>query len=149
MNRKGLVILLVSILIIGCGSKEEPLPWNVIESNINIEGDNRIKMKLEDATISPTGANIKICNNSDTTIYFGTEYFIQIYMDKEWYDIDAVSDWTLESFELKAGQEYSFQNDWTSYYGTLPSGKYRIIKAYNSDVEKKLHSGYVFCTFDI
>ena len=131
----------------GCGIKEaSQYPWKITESERDIRNaDDRIVLQAEKASVTAEGMRISIQNNSDAEITFGTEYFIQLREDGSWYDIDADTDWTMELMAAEPGQVYEEELDWSSYYGELPPGTYRIVKEY----EKAGMESFMFCEFDV
>lgn len=140
--------LIFSVLCFtGCGTDEElQYPWTITESEQRIQNeDENITLQIDENSITTQGARITLQNSSSAAVSFGKEYFIQLLKDNAWYDIEAVADWTLELIEIQPNQKYEENLDWSSYYGELPSGTYRIVKKYDkSDV-----SSYVFCQFEI
>src|SRR5699024_9992635 len=76
---------------------------------------------------------------------FGTEYFIEVREDGPWYDIDADTDWMMELMAAEPGKVYEEELDWSSYYGELPPGTYRVGK----ESEKARTESFSFCEFDV
>lgn len=114
---------------------------------MDIKNENEyIVIQLADDTLTTKGAQLTLYNNSEKDISFGSEYFIQIYRNNSWYDIEVGNlDWTLELGILKPNHEHTVELDWHSIYGELPSGRYRIVKEYEQE-----NQAYVaFCEFEI
>ena len=120
-------------LFLGGYSGNEYYPWSLTKSSMDIKNDtDAISIRFSDGSLTSTGAQLTVCNNSDSEIDFGSEYSIQLYKDNSWYDIDAGAvDWTGELFTVSAGDQYEAEIDWTAIYGELPVGKYRIVKKYS------------------
>lgn len=135
--KKIAILALACILALafsGCGySGNEDYPWSLTKSSMDIKNDtDAISIRFSDGSLTSTGAQLTVCNNSDSEIDFGSEYSIQLYKDNSWYDIDAGAvDWTGELFTVSAGDQYEAEIDWTAIYGELPVGKYRIVKKYS------------------
>ena len=135
--KKILILALACILALafsGCGyAGNKEYPWSLTKSSMDIKNDiDTISIRFSDGSLTSTGAQLMVCNNSDFEIDFGSEYSIQLYKDDSWYDIDAGAvDWTGELFTVTAGDQYEAESNWATIYGELPAGKYRIVKEYS------------------
>ncbi len=140
------VILIVNA--VGCDSDiNTEYPWSITKSNMDIKNENEyIVIQFADDTLTTKGAQLTLYNNSEKDISFGSEYFIQIYRNNSWYDIEIGDvDWTGELVTVESNREYTVEFDWNSIYGELPSGRYRIVKEY-----KQANQPYFsFCEFEI
>ncbi len=83
---KKILIILLGVIIVfaitGCSVKKssDKLNDNIKigkESNINIT-DKNITLKIKEGTLTNTGAVIVLDNNSDITISFGEDYWLEI-----------------------------------------------------------------------
>jgi len=120
------------------------LPWVLKERrNITISEEN-ILLTTVSKTISSKGATFSISNVCKEDISFGTEYWLQVRINDEWFDIDVAVDWTLELFEVHSGEEVDVAVDWSEIYGVLPNGEYRLIKEFSLSSAVNF---YVSCEF--
>ena len=141
------ILLLAFILCLSACANDEPqYPWDIIESKkaiINV--DENISLQVVEESLTASGMLIKISNQGVEEIFLGREYCIQILVNDVWYDIDATTDWTLELTCVEPNQKYEEEIEWSSYYGELPQGKYRIVKEY----EESSIKSYIFSEFEI
>jgi len=130
------VLIAAGILLLflaACASNNTMLPhWELTEDTL-VTSDNSDELLFEivDDTLTPSGATFIIKNTGDKEITFGQMYSVQIYIKNKWHKIEIYTDWTLELFTLQPDETYSFDADWTQLYGSLPNGKYRLIKEFS------------------
>lgn len=130
------IAILAALLILnlaGCNTDiSGEYPWSVTKTNVDTTSENAdIKLQLVDGTLTSKGAELVLYNNSNMAISFGADYFIQLQRDNSWYDIEIESlDWTAILLTVESDSEYTFEVDWSSIYGELPSGTYKLIKEY-------------------
>jgi len=147
-----LIIILCIIFLTACGLVKDDIhikenALSVEKSDKDIENSNSdIMMFIFDETLTPNGTKLSMHNESKQDVSFGRQYFIQILIEDEWYDIIIPPvDWTLELITLEPGQEQTFVLNWSFIYGELPAGTYRIIKEYKMDSSTL----FAFCEFEI
>lgn len=150
--RKKLCIAALAVMLIvtaaGCRSHTDAeYPWSITKSTMDEKSENEhIVMQLADDTPAATGARFTLHNTGEQDISFGSEYAILIYVNDAWYDIEIGDvDWTGELITVEAGGAYTAELDWSSVYGELPAGRYRIVKEYNQENQAHLAS----CEFEI
>lgn len=90
---------------------------------------------LENVTLyfekySATGGDIEIANFSDKELQCGQEYYLMVYRDGTWEDLEQTAEgaWDDIAYGLPQGETTILPTDFTYLYGTLESGKYRIVK---------------------
>ena len=132
-----LLLLFGAALSAACGQKEDAA------------ADAAVTLQIAEDSLTKTGARITLYNGSDSEIQFGCSYFLQTLQGEAWSDIDGEQDWTLELIVLEPGQSYEETLDWSSYYGELPAGTYRIVKAYHIGDISETEESYVKCEFHI
>lgn len=123
----------------GCQKEEktQSYPWDIVPSERAIpENEGAVTLRITDDSLTAQGAQAVLHNGGDSAIELGEEYFIEIQVEDTWYEIDAVTDWTLTLFTLESGQELELTLDWSSYYGELPPGTYRLAKECEAAGEK-------------
>lgn len=134
MNRKYLKVLsifLVMILVTACtGKKGSSDAKREKDKEIKQSNDNIVFMSVKNKNNIIEGVSkveVNVINNTEKTLSFGMDYFLQKYIDDNWVDVpfdDSVID---VACLIDSKKERSFECE----FGTeLESGKYRIIKSY-------------------
>ncbi|MBN2878047.1 MAG: hypothetical protein JXN65_00250 [Clostridia bacterium] len=153
MKKIRILILILCLLLLASCDIGKVNRFSV-GNNVNVEkstkdiqnSNNNIVMTILENTLTTNGANLSIRNEGNQDISFGSQYFIQVLIDDSWYDIIIPQvDWTMELITLEPGQEQTFELNWSSVYGNLSTGTYRIVKEYRAESV----SSYVFCEFEI
>lgn len=93
------------------------------ENNVTIEGDN--------TTISSKSITIIITDNNTEHFAQGVEFRVQKKVNKEWEDLEYVSDdlsWIDIAYEVNEDNQLILKLDIEKYYGKLSNGLYRIVK---------------------
>ena len=121
----------------------------VVSASEDAAADAAVTLQIAEDSLTKTGARITLYNGSDSEIQFGRSYFLQTLQEEAWSDIDGEQDWTLELIVLEPGQSYEETLDWSSYYGELPAGAYRIVKTYHIGDISETEESYVKCEFHI
>ena len=110
--------------------KDEYL-WRIgHENKLIFDTKSGLKLTLKNGTLTPTGATFILKNAGRDVVYYGSKYFLQILLDKKWFNIEEYTDWTLELYHLSPGEETEIPVDWSNYYGELPYGNYRFVKEF-------------------
>ena len=120
-----LLLLLVPAWLFPQGKR---YPWKIGgESTLPLVDSEEICLTLEEGTLSPAGASFLLQNSSEETISFGAEYSIQIWIRGGWQDIslEDPSFWPLYT-RLAAPGKHTLSIDWSTRYGPLPPGRYRL-----------------------
>lgn len=128
-----LLVLLVSLLFLSACSSNHSMtyPFDIrVENTWAIQDDSDIVFSIAEDTLTPSGVNYTMQNNSDQPFYFGSPYFIQYKFDETWYSFIDEADWTMELYQLDPGKSLTFSADWTYLYGALPAGQYRFVKPF-------------------
>lgn len=115
------------------------------ENTLVFESINKVFLEIDEETLTAAGATFIIKNESSNQISIDKQYSIQILINEKWHHIDVNGDWTLESISILPDEDYLFAEEWTSVYGILPSGEYRLIKKYFTSTA----SSYIYCEFTI
>ena len=132
MKKILIFIALCTILLCSCGFDPENYPWALTESDtVPFEGGG-YSFEIVEGTVRPTGCSgvLTKTDDADGFIMCGTEVTVEIYGDGKWYKIEPMyiigtgGGKTVSVQYPRLEQDY----DWTSIYGELPAGKYRIVK---------------------
>ena len=100
-----------------------------LEENKDIKEYNtspHISLTLENVT--PQGAKWKIQTDAGSGFDFGSEYFVERWINDGWYEQPTIFDnyaWNMVLYHAEGNR--TEETTWTQY-GNLPSGKYRFIK---------------------
>lgn len=153
------IISFVGVFVIGmlfpvfsaCSNGGRPTrndyPWEIgKESELVFSDEVALTLTLDDKTLTPRGASFILQNTGEDTVSCGVQYFLQIQLDGKWLDIEKDQDWTLELFSLLPGEETELAVDWSSFYGELPPGNYRLVKEFVTSSDKTI---YLACPFSI
>ena len=78
-------------------------------------------------------------------------YDIQTWEDGEWHRLDQLTDglWTDVLYQLPTGESTFFSTNWKTWYGELPSGKYRIVKEIFKTTADEIATYYLAVEFEI
>jgi hypothetical protein len=103
-------------------------PWKLEKQDRIISLFDGIELKIEEGTESTSGLGYVISNKTDQTIYYGPEYHVEIKVDNQWYYIEKEVEWDAGLRILDSDNMHSYVVNWSSYYGKLPRGEYRLVK---------------------
>ena len=126
--KKLLLLFLCILLLTACS----PRIGEVFEGEVNnLDG---ITMAVLSNTATSTGATIQILNTTDLEIDSGNAYdfSLQIEQDSAWHLLESKPFANTADASIYPQDEPIQQSlDWSSRYGTLPTGNYRIVKAFS------------------
>ena len=114
----------------------------MVGGKINIHNEiifnnNVITLEAIESTITSEGATFKIVNNTDENYIYGTPYKIEILESGTWQEVNTLNDeplvWNAIGYSLESREEKTIIINWSFGYGSLKSGKYRLVK---SDLHK-------------
>lgn len=122
---------LFCLLLSSCSQQitsELPLNEDITHPSSDENDFSDIVLTIDE--LSPHGATYSISNNGDHSVSYGYDYGIEIEKDGAWFSLEHDDILTLtEQLELRPGQSESHKCDWSSTYGVLESGQYRLIKS--------------------
>ena len=80
--------------------------------------------------VTRNGATVVITDKNETSYGWGKSYKLQQKIDDSWYDIVPQNEMIFEeiAYILDANGQFTENIDWTSFYGELSDGTYRIVK---------------------
>ena len=122
-------------------------PWEIEKADTDyFNSDENVNISLKEETLRKNRAAFKILNNSDTEIFFGQDFSLQIFKSGKWYDIIVPpGKWTANKSFVKPQTGIIIDVKWEDQYGELPYGKYRLVKEYSKGSEPS----YMLCEFEM
>lgn len=161
---KKIILLIAAMLIIASVTGCDMIKKKFSNCKSGTLGD-----KVEDSTGRSTyeGANIslvsassesitvKIENNSASTWQSGNmrDYFLEGEKDGEWYRVEQIGEFanTMELMIFAPGDKLTHTFEFCERYGDLPSGKYRVVKAFwaNATATAEAQEFYLICEFTV
>lgn len=99
-------------------------------NNIGLSEAPLIEVSVNAESLSDNGLSVSIKNIDTAPILIGNNYHVEEYLNSEWSRRETSINllYYLGKQRLKKGEEISFDIDWSNYYGSLPPGKYRLVK---------------------
>lgn len=113
-----------------CPSKKQEYAKSGEESNIEIK-NNGVVLRIKEKALNDSWATIILENNSNYTLGYGKDYFVEKEIDGKWYSLEIVGDrvFNMPLYHLKP-KEIKEKEIGLSYgYGELAPGKYRVVKS--------------------
>lgn len=107
-------------------------------------GTGVLAILLKEDTLTAEGAVFVIKNEMDEACTSGEYYRIEKLEKDIWVPLEYVREdvsWIEIGWEIGSYSEWEFTADWKDIYGTLDSGRYRLMKAVNGEG--------IFCEFEI
>ena len=93
---------------------------------------NGVSLAVKLNTITNEGATFILKNHTDDEYWYGPEYHIEKKEDGKWKEIDTLTGdpltWNAIAYTLKANEEKELYIDWSTSYGKLSYGEYRLVK---------------------
>lgn len=127
--KKILLILIALLIFTGCEKEKVAAEDPKIPLEEKYSNNWTIEMTVSDVT--PTGLKGKITHLGDPVrATTGSMYSLEKLVDGEWTEVDALCEplWYLLAYHIPLNDSYEFEENWEWFYGTLPSGHYRIVK---------------------
>lgn len=128
MKKHSLILLLLILLaVIVVGIKLFPSRSEVI-------------VEIKKDSISNVGVSILITDKSADRYDWGSEYYLQVKKDDEWEKVESISSGNDPNnifisfwYSLDENHQISQSFNWSTWYGELPSGIYRVEKPANDN----------------
>lgn len=119
--------------------------------NENDGTDIDLTTGIKEKSISNVGLTIIFKNESKVNLEYGNPYTIEEYKDGYWITTEPIDEmaFTLPAFELKPNEEKELEINWQVGYGQLKKGKYRIVKQFSYEKDKKYMSFNKYFEFEI
>jgi len=104
----------------------EPTKYETVN---NFDG---VTMTVKEGTASSTGLKVTFKNNSSSQCIYGEFFWLEKKINGRWYQVPVVIDgdyaFSLIGHDLASGADGEWAADWDWLYGSLGTGKYRIVK---------------------
>lgn len=109
-------------------------------TGVPVYEDDKLSMEIVEGTVSASGAEIILRNNSNTSYSYGEYYTLEKEENGNWVAIKLKEDvaWHDIAFILEPNGESTMEVQWKWMYGELPKGTYRIQKEVYCDTDRKL-----------
>ncbi len=145
-----IMVVFTFILLTSC-TKTEIGEKSLLE--ISISDD----FKMSVGSVSPTGIEIKVSNNSSKTLYWGSWFALEKKENNNWYEVtptklknnETTIAWTNSLAFLNSFETINIDQQWEYGYGKLSKGDYRIVKYFFFDERNQDEKIYVACEFSI
>lgn len=113
--------------------------------------EDGVYIKIEEDTLTKESATITVVCENDNTYTIGRDYYIQKYKNNKWVKLNEKEEIlsTMEAIILDKNDSETFQLNWSRYYGSLDSGKYRIAKRISLKDSEKKEDKYIVGEFII
>ena len=110
-----IVLLNILILLGGCTRLKQGQTNNLNDLVV----DDYLGANMELTGVTPESTTCVLINNSEMDLYYGDDYYIQVYREGEWYYLDMADGIIVDliAHTLLAGSEKSIKHDWTIKYG--------------------------------
>lgn len=127
--KKIFVCIILCLCLTGCSNNtakdQDVITYEISEiANITMTIDN----------VTPTGATILITDNTGEENVYGEWYRIEKFENETWQEVEIVAEnpvFTSIGYLLDENNQLELQVNWDWLYGSLNSGRYRLIKEIN------------------
>ena len=155
------MILILSSLV-GCDMLKNKIDEHNLSGNKGasiadkVEDDNTVSRDGADIALisnTSTSLTVTINNNTDSTWQSGNmrDYRLEAERDGEWYAVKQIGEYanTMELMLFSPGQTLTHTFEFSDRYGTLPAGKYRVVKSFwaNATATTEAHEFHLVCEF--
>lgn len=123
-------------------------------SNTEIK-DNGIILRIMEKTLNDSYATIILENNSNYTLGYEQDYFVEKEIDGKWYSLEIVNDrvFNMPLYHLEPNESKEKEIGLSYGYGELTPGKYRVVKSvtleYDNDNREEFFVAGEFIISDI
>lgn len=144
--------LFLTLLLSACGG--ETLTINGEPSEIEEGTAFDVTMEAVEGTVTPTSLSVCVRNNTEIEIDSGNEYdfSLEAFNNGVWNTLPCEEQVNTDEAYLFAG-ERTLALDWSTTYGPLPEGRYRVVKYFfpwTEDGTYGLDDGfYLTAEFDV
>ena len=131
--KKILLTILLALTLTGC-NKVTLLEESTLDLN-----NEYLKMEINEEKTTNEGITFKLVNISDYDLTYGLSYHLEKEENGKWYKVKPKEEmnFIMIAYQLKKGEEKEENLKWTTYYGKLPEGKYRLVKSFNLESTKE------------
>ena len=117
------------------------------EKSSTVINNNFVSLKVKKNTLTNSKAIFILVNQTDEVYEYGEGFEIEKEKNGKWYKLNPIDNYAFHSiaYELNAKEEKEIEFDWEFGYGSLPSGKYRIVTHVSSSLNRPTKpSDYVY-----
>lgn len=113
--------------------------------------EDGVYIKIEEDSLTKESATITVVCENDNTYIIGRDYYIQKYKNNRWVKLNEKEEMvsTMQAIILDKNDSETFQLNWSRYYGSLDSRKYRIVKRISLKDSDKKENKYIVGEFII
>lgn len=124
--------LFVLTFLLGCGKE---IDEQHAQEKLNMS--NEVSLTIKEGTLSNTGASFILKNASIYDFSYGNPFRLETFLNSKWVNVEPIEDlnFTLPAYALKANESVTLKIDWQYGYGSLSSGKYRLVKEVTREFE--------------
>lgn len=142
-----MLAILMFLSLSGCGAK---LPWPLEENSImNIYNDDDVILSISEGSLSGLGCTYILENNGDTDIFSNEVYYVQIWKNDKWNQIESESSFPAIESWTRSGEKSEKAISWEFLYGELPAGKYRLLVSFQFNDTLSGSEYYVATEFSV
>ena len=126
----GIFLIVMCFLVTGCNVAKENL--------IDLSPDEFISITY-DGKATNTSITFTVTEQQENPNTYGEWYEIETLVDDRWLKLTPINECGFNDIALHANDDKSivFNIDWEYCYGSLDSGKYRIVKYYIPYLERE------------
>lgn len=118
--------LCLSLLLIGCHGNKDLTIGEL--STRQVVNDADVSLTIELDSLTAYGGEFVLYNGGSSTCNYGDTYAVEVLLEDGWHIIESEVISSLIPYSLLAGEKHEFNCDWSSRYGQLPTGKYRLVR---------------------
>lgn len=138
------ILFTTIFMMLSTGYNKKP---DLILSTYELSQIDGISMNIID--VDSKTITLEFTNNSDSSLTYGHLFTIEVEKGNTWYEMPLIRDdiaFTLEALLLMPGGTSESNIYYTNVYGTLPPGKYRIVKAVSLSTASDSNKKYYLCS---
>lgn len=130
-----ILIGIFCLMLVGCTSSDEVNIGSISNRSVT---DDLISLSAKDGTVTKTGITLVMENNTNERYIYGEEHFLEYYNDGVWHELIPLEErfFVLIGYLLEPGEFIQINKNWTSAYGRLSPGRYRVIKSVSPDLDR-------------
>ena len=121
---------------------EDAVNSNMEQNNSSIEIDNnqdidiivkdksKVTVDIKSGSLTTSSATLVVTDLNKPSYAWGTKYKLQVKQENMWQDMQVLNEtaWEEISYVLNENNQFEQNIDWSSLYGEVGSGDYRIVK---------------------
>ena len=142
-----LISLFFVVLLFGCHKDSDILIGELSLRNVD---DRYFSFVATHNTLTSSMGTFTLRNQSETPYQYDGAYLIEILLEDGWHIIEGNFQSDLRLYTLQTDETIAFDYNWSSAYGELPTGKYRLIKEiFHQEYPENKETFWVGCEFSI